>query len=185
MSASGTRVPLALALGLVGFVLGLGGGAAGMMGFGYRPTARQVVVQASTEKLTPASLGTGGSSGSGSSGRSFRRELSSKERLAILVTKLDQLTQKSFTVELTDDQKKAIHNQLEGLADKDDIAEDDAKDRLEKIADVLKDKKDTFKAMGFDWPGDSPLPRAAEVPNPFKDVANAKHLKALETVLVK
>ena len=48
-------------------------------------------------------------------------------QLAVLVAKLDQLTEKPLSIEWTTDQKKSVHEVLQGLTDKDELNDDDAK----------------------------------------------------------
>ncbi len=118
-----------------------------------------------------------------------------KMQLSQLVAKLDVLTEKPLTVQLTPDQKKQVQEQLKGLADAKELSDDDAKAKLEKILGVVKDQKETLEAAGYRWPGAGgpggpPAPggsggpggpggRAEAPANPFTAEVNASHLKAL------
>ena len=109
-----------------------------------------------------------------------------KTQLASLVAKLDQLTQKPLAVNLTDEQKKKVREQLQGLGDQDDLSDDDAKKRLDALMEVVTpEQKETLEAAGARLPGRQiPIPRPADAPkNPFKEEANAKHLKSLQDQL--
>jgi hypothetical protein len=125
-----------------------------------------------------------------------------KAQLAALVNKLDVLTEKPLTVKLNEDQRKQVQEQLTGLAD-DNLSDDDAKKKLDKLLDVLKEQKGTLEAAGYQWPGEGGrgggrggptgnLPgggrggRGGEPPpNPFKNEQNAEHLKHLTDRLAK
>ena len=192
MSLSSARVPLAIASGIICLAIGLGAGAAAMMGFGYKPigppTSTSVMGKGSPPAVNtggpPPGMFAGGKAGAGGGrGGSFGGTPSSKAQLAALVTKLDQLSQKSLTVELTTEQKKKAHEILKGLADAEDLSDDDAKKRLDDLLELLKDKKGTIEAAGFRWPGGPAPARPADAPNPFKEEANAKHLKSLDGTL--
>ena len=111
-----------------------------------------------------------------------------RSQLASLVAKLDTLTGKPLAVNLSQEQKKKVCEQLQGLAGPDSISEEDAKKKLDLLLDLLKSDKETLKAAGFRWPGelvDNRDPRQPLPPNPFKDAANNKHLKTLEDRLAK
>jgi hypothetical protein len=127
--------------------------------------------------------------GGGFGGGGGRQGPSSKQQLAGLVRKLDQLTEKPLFVELTPEQRKKIGEQLKGLADMKELSDDEAKTRLEAILDIVKDKKDTMTAAGYFWPGERPNfgggggqnPPA----NPFSEDAAGKPLKSLNERLSK
>jgi hypothetical protein len=113
-----------------------------------------------------------------------------KMQLAGLVAKLDVLTEKPLSVKLTDEQRKQVQEQLKGLANAEELSDDDAKAKLDKILDVLKDDKETFEAAGYRWPGAAgpggfPGMGQQPPPNPFTTEANASHLKALSERLEK
>jgi hypothetical protein len=153
-----TNVPIAICSGIICFLVGLGGGAASMVAFGYK-TERPNETAANPEgggpgpsAMMPGGGGGGGRGGPGGPGGGGRGP-TSKTQLAALVGKLNQLTDKPLFVELTPAQKKQIHEQLQGLADKDELSDDDAKKRLDAMLDVLKDQKATMEAAGYRWPG--------------------------------
>jgi hypothetical protein len=151
----------------------------------------------------PMMMGRGGPGGPGGGGPPMmggfgggRGGPSSKVRLAQLVNKLDVLTEKPLTVQLNDEQRKEIQGQLTGLADAEELTDDDAKERLDRLQEVLKGHKATFEAAGYVWPreggGNGPPPGAPggppaggggrggqQPPNPFKAEQNADHLKRL------
>ncbi len=115
---------------------------------------------------------------------------SPKGQLASLVAKLDALTDKPLAVQLTAEQRKQIQEQLNGLADAKELSDDEAKAKLDKILDVLKDQKDTMEKAGYRWPGGGgaggPPPARPPAPaNPFTTEANAGHLKSLSERLEK
>jgi hypothetical protein len=115
-------------------------------------------------------------------------------QLAALVDKLDLLTGKPLTVQLSDEQRKEISEQLKGLADVDELTDDVARAKVDKLDELLKDQKSTLEAVGYRGPaegmsggmpalpgpgGRGGVPGPPPVPNPFKVEDNAKHLKAL------
>jgi hypothetical protein len=130
-----------------------------------------------------------------------------KRQLANLVEKLDLVADKPLTVELTEEQRKQVLEQLKGLKDVDDLPEDEAKKRLDALLALLEKHKDTLQAVGFRWPGaGGGGPGGAgpggggfggggggpggggggqEPPNPFKQERDAKALESLESRLNK
>lgn len=109
-----------------------------------------------------------------------------KSQLASLVAKLDQLSQKPLAVNLNEDQRSKLVEQLKGLEDKADLPEEEAKKRLDAILEIVKSEKETLESAGYRWPGQrggGGRP-AADVANPFKDEQNNKHLKSLQDSLI-
>jgi hypothetical protein len=128
-----------------------------------------------------------------------------RAQLANLVSKLDVLTNKDkpLLIELTVEQKQKVKEQLQGLADMEEVKDEEAKKRLDALLEILKDKKDTLEAVGYRWPagqgggqgggpggfGGGPgggRPGGNPSTNPFKDDPNvANALKSLESTLGK
>jgi hypothetical protein len=117
---------------------------------------------------------------------------SPKTQLAGLVTKLDQLTTKPLEVKLTDDQRAKLRAQLQGLDEKEELSDDEAKKRLDEILKIVEGDKDTLEAAGYRWPGEGGGRgggggggggRQPPPPNPFKEGDAAKHLKDLENTV--
>jgi hypothetical protein len=113
---------------------------------------------------------------------------SPKTQLAQLVTKLDVLTAKPLSIELTNDQRTKVREQIKGLASAEELSDDEATKRLNALLELLKDQKATLEAAGYRWPGEgggfggfgAPQP-----PNPFKEGKDAEHLKDLDERLGK
>ncbi len=110
---------------------------------------------------------------------------SSKAQLASLVGKLELLTSKPLTLELNAEQRQQVRKQLEGLADKEELSDEEAKKRLDALLEVLEDHKDTLTAVGFRWPGErgggGGFGRPGQAPaNPFTAKAARKDLEALD-----
>lgn len=122
----------------------------------------------------------GGGGGRGFGGRG--RGPSPKAQLATLVTKLDQLTHKPLAIQLTPQQKKALGEQLKGLAEAENLSDEDAQKRLDGIQKVVENDEDTLRAAGYSRPGAGRggLQAPAESSNPFKEGENNKHLKSLQ-----
>ena len=184
----GSRVKVpGIALSIVG---GLGlGTALGMllMGvYGLRPENAANAGAGPVIGGIPVMGGGAPGGGGGGPGGGGGRGSVSKTQLATLVGKVDVLTEKPLALQLTDEQRQAMKEQLKGLADAEDLSDDDAKAKVDKLHELLKDQKATLEAAGYRWPGQgggggggpgggAPQPP----PNPFKVEQNAKHLKAL------
>ncbi len=121
-----------------------------------------------------------------------------KAQLANLVNKLDVLTEKPLMVQLSDEQRKEVKEQLNGLADAEELSDDDAKAKFDKLHELLKDQTATLEAAGYRWPGEGGGggrgggrggrggPGGPEPPkNPFTTEPNGKHLKDLTERLSK
>ena len=119
--------------------------------------------------------GKGGGMGKGGGGGGP----SAKLQLSFLVTKLEALTGKPLAVQLNDEQKKKVREQLQGLEGQEDLADEDAKKRLDALLDVLKDQKATLEAAGYRWPGEGFGQPPSDAPNPFKEEPNANRLKSI------
>jgi hypothetical protein len=111
-----------------------------------------------------------------------------KSQLARLVAKIDQLTQKPLQLNLTTEQKAKLREQLQGLGDKDELSDEEAKKRLDAILEIVKKDKDTLEAAGYNWPGERGGGRGGSGPPPapnFKEGPDADHLKSLQNQLAK
>jgi hypothetical protein len=116
----------------------------------------------------------------------------SKPQLVALVAKLDALTDKPLTIELSEGQRKEIREQLRGLADVDNLSEEDATARVAALREALtEDQRDALQAAGFRWSaqggGGGGLPPGLAPPqaNPFRTEQNSKHLNALTSRVAK
>jgi hypothetical protein len=103
------------------------------------------------------------------------------------------LTRKPLAVELDGEKKKKVLEQLRGLGEKDELKDEEAKEKLDALLKVLADDRDTLEAVGYRWPG-AAAPAgggrggrgaAQAPPNPFKQENNREHLKALQQRLEK
>ncbi len=114
-----------------------------------------------------------------------------KPQLAGLIARLDALTDKPLTVELNDVQRKQIKEQLRGLADTDDLSDEEATQRVAALRAVLTEgQRDALEAAGFRWStegGGGGIPPGLAPPqaNPFRTGQNSKHLQALTRRLAK
>src|SRR5262245_22816278 len=180
------KVPAVIVCALIAFGIGAVAGVVTMAGFGKeeRP-GFQLGPSASAPDYanTPMPGMPGGGRGPGNFGPP------PQVQPATIVTKLDQLTQKPLTLQLTAAEKKKIVDLLKGLPDRDEISDQDAQKCLDQLLEVLKGSKETLEAAGFRWPGagGGGFGRGAPQPvaNPFKEGNPNKHLKSLETTLVK
>jgi hypothetical protein len=188
----GIRIKLpAIVMSSLGFLaagLGLGMLAMAIMGYHYEDMSTQQMNAAEKSKgsgnMANMMKMKGGGKMPGGGGRGGPP--SSKTELAAFVGKLDLLTSKPLAIDLADDKKTKVAQVLQGLDKQDTLSEEDAKKKLDALEDQLKDYKDTFLAVGFRWPSESGSARPpATSPNPFKDEANSRHLKALQERLSK
>jgi hypothetical protein len=204
------RVPASVAAALSAFAAGVGVGVVVLASFGYQwdkkenpPTSPDAVAGNDTAALMagrgfnnpvnrgggPAAL-TRGMPGGGRGGRGGRGGggPSPKTQLTSLVDKLDVLTSKPLAVEMKGDKKTKVLEQLRGLGEKDELSDDEAKQKLDALLKVLEPDRATLEAAGYRWPG-AGAPggggRGAAPPNPFKQEDNGKHLKDLQERLEK
>jgi hypothetical protein len=142
----------------------------------------------------PGGFGGGAPGGFGAGGGRGGNTGMNKFQLTALVNKLDQMTEKPLEIKLTDKEKNEIREQLAGLGDLEELSDDAAKEKSEKLHELLKDQKDTMEKAGYRWPGQGgggPFGGGPgggrrggggqqEPPkNPFKEKPNAEHLKEL------
>src|SRR5258707_579735 len=66
---------------------------------------------------------------------------------------LEVAAQEEAVAGLTADEKKKVQEHLKGLTDKDEISDDEAKTRLDKLLALMEGKKETMEAAGYRWPG--------------------------------
>jgi hypothetical protein len=130
--------------------------------------------------------GFGGGKGGFGGGKGGAFTPSTKTQLAQLVTKLDVLTTKPLTIQLTAEQKKQAKELLAGLEGAEELSEDDAKKKLEDLLKAVEGHKDTLEAAGFRWPGVAPGGGGPPSANPFKTgEPAADRLKSLQSTLGK
>jgi hypothetical protein len=202
MSLASVKVPAILASSIVSLAVGVALGVGAMSVYGYRwerpPDSPSVSPMAAGGGAPGGMAGGGGGRGGmgggggapggmmgmGGMGGGGGRGPNPKIQLVSLVAKLDQLTGKPLAVHFSEDQRKKVAEQLKGLADVDDLKEDDAKQRLDSLLELVKDQRETLEAAGYRWPGGrggfgggGPGP---EAPNPFKEGTNLKHLESLQ-----
>jgi hypothetical protein len=196
---SKTKMPAILASSLGALALGTGLGMVAMAGFGYRLPApkastagsEETTIDPRTKSMQSMLKGKGGDMAKGSGGGMSKGGAtkggrgpapSAKSQLASLVAKLDLLTGKALTLDLSKGEKGKVAEQLKGLEESKELSEDEAKQKLDTLLDVLKSHKETFEAAGYRWPGqpDGGSRPAAGAGNPFQEKENAQHLKSLQ-----
>jgi hypothetical protein len=197
------HVPAAAAAAVAAFAAGVGAGVILLSWFGYHWEKREsapaepgaisgdpMVVQ--VRGGGPFGGGQGGGRGRGRGGAGGAP--SPKAQLASLVDKLNVLTGMKLAVELDAAKKKQVLEQLRGLAEQEELKDEEAKAKLDALLEVLKGDRDKFEAVGYRWPGEAAPgggrgrgrggpPQAP--PNPFKGGNNGEHLKALQLRLEK
>jgi hypothetical protein len=192
---------------VIGIVGGLGAGAAlaiiAMMGFGWR---WYVQVYDNGADIGPAPQlpaagggggrggppggggrggmpgGGGGGQRGGGGGQRGGSGISAKNQLAAVITKLDLLTHKAPVVTLDAEQKRKMREQIQELEDKEDLTEEEAKEKLEAVVGILNDdQKKTLSEAGADVPGQRGGNRGggSAPANPFREGQTGEHLKSL------
>jgi hypothetical protein len=194
--SSRIKVPALVISGLGFLAAGFGIGMVTMVAMGYH---REGPVNSSVDEppgMGKLAAGNGGAMKMGMGGRGGRggrgdggmgggrgggggRGPNSKAQLAALVDKLDLLTSKPLAIDLPADKKGKVAELLQGLDQKDELSEEDAKTKLDALAEQLKDYKGTLEAAGYRWPGEGAPRPAGNAANPFKEEAG-QHLKALQ-----
>jgi hypothetical protein len=172
------QVPVAIAAGIICFVIGAGGGILAMLLVGYSLDKPE---KEDSGRRPPGMGGPGGRPGMPGGQGMFGRP-NPKNQLASLVAKLDQLVAKPLTLHLSPEQRTKLEEQLEGLDEKKELSDKEAQKRLDAVLKIVKEQKATLEAAGYRWPGEGRgggQPPAA-APNPFKEKANRKHLKELQ-----
>jgi len=204
------KVPVALATGLICLLVGGGVGGA-IMSYTLSDKAPQAAAgtpgadeEAKGEKGDAKAAGAkggktapggnkaaggAGGKGAGGGGGGFRGP-GPKTQLAQLVGKLDTLTAQSLHIDLTPEQKKQAKEVLAGLAEKEELTDDEAKAKLDSLMKLLEANKKTLEDSGYRWPG-TPAPGGGGAPaptpppNPFKPGDGATQLQSLQSRLEK
>jgi hypothetical protein len=196
----GARIPAGVIGTVGGLVAGVALGVIGMATSGYQLTkenysdpnfkAEAAPVVGMKGGGPPAGMmggggmvgGKAGGKGFGGKGKGFGAP-SEKAQLAVLVGKLDQLTNATLTLKLTDEQRATIREQLKDLSEQEEITDEDAKKRLDAILDSLKDQRPMLEAAGYFWPG-TPFPKnAPAASNPFRVGPDSAKLNSLQEKL--
>jgi hypothetical protein len=198
------KVPAIIAASIISFVLGAG---VALMSVTYINPDWRTPKAAYAEQSPSAASDSGGSSrgpgggagggragggpgGGGRGGGAGGGGPSSRAQLVALVTKLEQLTSKPLSVNLNEEQQARLREELNGLDEKDELTDEEAKKRLDSILELVKGDKETLEAAGYRWPGQrggggGAQTPSSEVRNPFKAEDGGKHLKALRDQLSK
>jgi hypothetical protein len=206
MSVASAKVPAVIATGIICLLVGGGAGAVAMS-YAVKtehPSSTQTGDEEGTDGAKggakgEAKGGKGGGKGGkggkgGAPGGGGQRGPNSKAQLAQLVSKLDVLTKKPLTVELTADQKKQVKELLAGLEAKDELSEEEAKAKFDALLGLVESQRETLEAAGYRWPGapggmgpggGGMGPGGQPPANPFKSGDAADRLKSLQTTLNK
>ena len=197
MSIASRKVPAVLVSGIICLMLGIGGGVVlgafvdtglnkqaaanpGETDEGKAPPAKGGMMPPGGGKAGAKGGGKGGGGKGGGGGAKGKGGGASgpKTQLTELVGKLDSLTRKPLTVQLTADQKKQVKDLLADLDSKDAITDDEAKAKLDAFLKLLEGQRETLVAAGFRWPGGPPSPPNDPI-NPFKSGEPAGQLRSL------
>jgi hypothetical protein len=179
------KLPAGIVATVTALAAGVGGGALLMACLGYRMDItgnNEVAMGPPPGMMMPKGGmpgGPGKGKGGGKGGGFGAAPPSAKHQLADLVTKLDQLTAKPLALELNAAEKAQLRDALRGLAEQEKLEDKDAKERIDKILELLKGQRATLEAAGYRWPG-GPVPRPADVANPFKEDGAGKTLQTLD-----
>ena len=104
---------------------------------------------------------------------------SSKIQLVSLVTRLNQLTGPPLKIELNDERKSEVAEQLKDLHSLEELSDDVATQRLNALLDIFKDDRPTLEKAGFSM-GGSGLGALAKEKNPFNTDAVKDVLKSMQ-----
>lgn len=205
--AAEAKVPTMISVAVICLALGAGAAVATMNLMGYRLDKSGAAQPASATPTPPMGMGgppggappgggppggmmgmapPGGAPGAGAPKGGMGRGPNPKLQLASLIAKLDLVTGKAPTIELSQEQRKQVQQQLQGLDAAEDLPEEDARKRLDTLLEVLKDHRETLELVGYRWPsqgGPTSFSSPPEVKNPFKEEKNARPLKSLQSRL--
>ena len=204
--AAEAKVPTIISVAVICLALGAGAAVATMNLMGYHLDKPGASEPASATPTPPMGMGgppgggppggppggmmgmapPGGAPKAGAAKGGMGRGPNPKLQLASLVAKLDLLTGKPPTIQLPEEERKRVQEQLQGLDAAEDLPEEDAKKRLDALLELLKGHRETLELVGFRWPtqgGPSSFSAPPEVKNPFKEEKNAKPLSALRSRL--
>ena len=194
MAEDSSQVPAVVATGIICLIAGAGAAVLTMVLLGFHMDRESSVEDIMREAranygkggddsgadMKKAMYGGAGGKGPGGAGKGKGGfGPTPKTQLAQLVTKLDVLTAKPLTLELTDSQRNKVRTQLKGLTEEENLSEEEAKKRLDALLEVLKDQRATLEEAGYFWPGSFQMPPSPPS-NPFKEGKAADHLKALD-----
>ena len=191
----GLKIPAGVISTVAALIGGVGIGVVGMAACGYETKKPDLSASGPPPDMANMMKGPGGKGppggglppgmpmpgiGGGKKGGGFGgKGPNSKNQLAQLVTKLQQLTEKPLTITLTEKQREVLREQLKDLEKEDELSDGDAKTRLDNILEAFTDSKSTLEAAGFRWPG-AGLAMQSNTPNPFMDDDNHDRLRALQ-----
>lgn len=196
MSRLNPKLPATLAVGVICLALGVAAGV-GVMTVAADGKKADAKAAEESDKETPAKAGGKGGGGKGGGKGAFGgkgggkgggagRAPGPKVQLAQLVTKLDTLTRKPLSVQLSAEEKQKAKDLLADLDAKDELTDDDARAKLDALLKLLEGHKEPLEAAGFRWPGSpagGPRPPGEAPPNPFKAGEDGEHLKSLQATL--
>jgi hypothetical protein len=191
LPAGKMKIPAVVTGSFGGLAAGLALGILLMASFGYKPTREQASSEGAgggpsqAPKMAgpgaPFAKGPGGPMPKGPGFGGPPPAPSPKVQLAALVTALDTVADKPVTITLTPEQKSVIIDKLNGLDQRDEITDDDAKSRLDAIVKVVEKDQKTLETVGFrtNPPAKGGLGPPKESANPFKEGPAAERLKSL------
>jgi hypothetical protein len=107
------------------------------------------------------------------------------ESVVQLITKLDDLTADPAKLQLTDEQRAKLVEQLGPLDEPEFLSDFLANQQMDAMLAVLKNQRQILETAGFKWPNAIYDPYQRPPKNPFKEGEAAKHLKSLEDRLAK
>src|SRR5262249_37580369 len=194
MERAPVQVPAFVVSGVVCLLASIGGTIIVMLTLGYKTeTVYDVMRDAMIKKNQSggggggnpnpmANLKAGGEKGAMAKGLDDPRPI---VLLTTLVTKLDTITAEPGKLQLSDDQRAKISEQLSQLTAPEYLADLVARKHLDAILAVLEKERPTLEAAGVKWPGGTYNPNVAPIENPFKAGEAAQHLKSLQERLTK
>jgi hypothetical protein len=157
------KIPIGIISTVAALVAGFGLGVIGMAVFGYLPMRPAPDADAGAVPPAPPGgamakgpgkgPGMGGPGMGGGKGKGKEKGKgqgpTAKAQLALLVNKMQQLTDKPLALTLSGERRNAIREQLKDLTEPEELTDVDAKRRLDAILEVVKDDRKTLEAVGF------------------------------------
>jgi hypothetical protein len=179
------KIPPAIAVGIIAFIVGAAGGVSAMLYYYHG-----AILPADYEPdVLIKKLGLGAKKGGdagpkqGDPADPPKKKSTAKRDLVTVITQMDTRLNPP-KLNLDAENKKKVLEALAGLDALEELSDEDAEIRFQKLRDVVISNLPEFQRVGFNWPGDAagagprPNPR-----NPFKDGKVGEVFKSVQKQL--
>jgi len=194
MERTPMKVPAFVVSGLVCFLVSIGGTVIVLLTLGYKTETNYDIMADAMAKKNAS----GGGAPGGLAPKMFNQAGSEKSKMSkgledprpavmivTLIAKLDAITPEPGKLQLSDEQRAKIAEQLPPLAEPEYLGDAVARKHLDAILLVLETERPLLEAAGVKWPGGTYNPNVAPPKNPFKAGEPAQHLQSLQDRLQK